>query len=219
MRNVLNINQKWYFTKNSTDIGAIGEEINLPHTWNATDGQDGGNDYFRGSSVYKKKIIKAEMPEAECYFVEICGANSSADVYANGDHLFRHDGGYSKFRVDISDYLIAGDVDLAIVVDNSQNETVYPQMADFTFYGGIYRDVNVIATSNKHFDLDYYGSQGVMVTPKIKGNDAKLEIRAFSNKNPEDKLVYTVYDAEKNVVSKVETTAEQIDVILHIPFI
>ncbi len=212
MRNVLSLNRNWYFTKNSTDLNAKGEEISIPHSWNAIDGQDGGNDYFRGSSVYKKIIAKADVPAAECYFVEICGANSSSDVYVGGEKLFHHDGGYSKYRVDITKYLLQGDVDLTIVVDNSPNEEVYPQMADFTFYGGIYRNVNLIATSAKHFDLDYFGSAGIMITPRIKGSDANVEIRAFSNKDAKDKLVYTVTDAEGNVVAEVETADEQIDI-------
>ena len=209
MRNVININENWLFTKDTADINSAGEKINLPHSWNAIYGQDGGNDYFRGSSVYRKTILKSEAPAAECYFVEICGANSSSDVYANGEKLFHHDGGYSKFRVDITSQLLAGDVDLAIVVDNSANETVYPQMADFTFYGGIYRDVNLIATSRVHFDLDYYGSTGIMITPKVEGENAVVEVRAFTNKEAGDKLVYTVYDKEENEIARCETDKEQ----------
>ena len=212
LRNVLNLNKNWYFTKDSTDINAVGEAIDIPHSWNATDGQDGGNDYFRGSCVYRKTIAKADVPVAECYYVEICGANSSADVYANGEHLTHHDGGYSTFRADITKYLLAGDVELAIVVDNSPSDSVYPQMADFTFYGGIYRDVNLIATSATHFDLDYYGGKGLMITPEIKGEDAEIEIKTYSNKKDGDRLVYTVYDAEGGVVASVESDDDDIDV-------
>ena len=212
LRNVLNLNKNWYFTKDSTDINSVGEAIDIPHSWNATDGQDGGNDYFRGSCVYRKTIAKADVPAAECYYVEICGANSSSDVYANGEHITHHDGGYSTFRADITKYLLAGDVELAIVVDNSPSDSVYPQMADFTFYGGIYRDVNLIATSATHFDLDYYGGKGLMITPEIKGEDAEIEIKTYSNKKDGDRLVYTVYDKDGVIVASVESDDDDIDV-------
>ena len=97
MRNILNLNQNWLFFKDTADVSLKegGEALSLPHTWNAIDGQDGGNDYFRGSCLYKKTLKKAELPDADLYYLELCGANSSADVYANGEHLAHHDGGYS----------------------------------------------------------------------------------------------------------------------------
>lgn len=82
MRNIINLNNDWLFAKNSTDVNLReGEAINLPHSWNAIDGQDGGNDYFRGSCVYFKTLKKSELPQADLYYLEIRGANSSADVY------------------------------------------------------------------------------------------------------------------------------------------
>ena len=88
MRNKICLNKDWLFIKNTTDITARdGESVDLPHTWNAVDGQDGGNDYFRGSCLYVKRLKKAELPSADRYYLEICGANSSADVYAGGEKL------------------------------------------------------------------------------------------------------------------------------------
>ncbi|MBO5755238.1 MAG: glycoside hydrolase family 2 protein, partial [Clostridia bacterium] len=173
MRNILNLNQNWLFFKDTADVSLKegGEVLNLPHTWNATDGQDGGNDYFRGSCLYKKTLKKAELPEADLYYLELRGANSSADVYANGEHLAHHDGGYSTWRVDLTKHLTE-ETELAIVVDNAPNEEVYPQMADFTFYGGLYRSVNLITVNDSHFDLDYYGGYGLMITPTVEGKDA-----------------------------------------------
>ena len=177
MRNVLNLNQDWLFVKDTQDITLReGEKVNLPHSWNAVDGQDGGNDYFRGSCLYVKTLKKADLPEKDRHFLEIQGANSSADVYVNGEHLAHHDGGYSTWRVDLTDHLTDETV-IAIVVDNSANETVYPQMADFTFYGGIYRDINLISVADSHFDLEFYGAPGLAVTPTVEGNNAKVELR------------------------------------------
>ena len=110
--------------------------------------------------------------------MEFQGANASADVYLNGKKLASHDGGYSTWRVDITEELTE-DMLLVIAVDNAPNSYVYPQVADFTFYGGIYRDVNIIGVNEKHFDLDYYGSPSIKVTPEIKDKDAKIEIEVF----------------------------------------
>ena len=205
MRNIINVNKDWLFVKNTTDISAReGEIVSLPHTWNATDGQDGGNDYFRGSCLYVKKFDKEALPAADRYYLEIRGANSSADVYAGGEKLFHHDGGYSTFRVDITDKL---DSDIAVVVDNSPNSEVYPQMADFTFYGGLYRDVNLICVNEAHFDLDYYGGTGLMITPTVNGSDATVEVEVFVNDAAKGKkLVYTIYDKDENELQKIEST-------------
>ena len=206
MRNTLNLNQDWIFVKDTDNIARRdGEKIRLPHTWNATDGQDGGNDYFRGSCLYVKTLIKRELPQAYRYFLEFCGANSSADVYVGTERLAHHDGGYSTFRVDITEKLTEK-ADIAVVVNNAPNETVYPQMADFTFYGGLYRDVNLICVDESHFDLSYYGAPGITVTPSVVGKDAKVEIRVYlTNKKEGQRLTYTLYDREENTIASVES--------------
>ncbi|MBR4031467.1 MAG: glycoside hydrolase family 2 protein [Clostridia bacterium] len=211
MRNILNLNENWLFVKDTTDFSLRdGEKINLPHSWNAIDGQDGGNDYFRGSCLYVKTLNKADLPEADCYYLEIRGANSSADVYVGGERLAHHDGGYSTWRVDLTGKL-ADTTDIAIVVDNSANETVYPQMADFTFYGGIYRDVNLICVNKTHFDLDYYGAPGLAITPTVEGKDAKVEVEVYvKGLTDGQKLVYTIYDKDENELQKIESTEKKV---------
>ncbi|MBO5323219.1 MAG: glycoside hydrolase family 2 protein [Oscillospiraceae bacterium] len=210
MRTILNINQKWSFTKQTSEIpSAIDsswEPVNLPHSWNAIDGQDGGNDYHRGTCHYAKLIEKKDLPAADRYYLEIKGANSSADVYVDGRHLAHHDGGYSTWRVDLTNSLADSSL-LVIAVDNSANETVYPQMADFTFYGGLYRDVNIIAVSESHFDLDYYGAPGIKVTPAINGNNANVDVEVFvTNGKPGQTIRYTIYDAQENALQTVEAS-------------
>ena len=211
MRNIINLNENWLFTKNTSDVSVRdGEAVNLPHTWNATDGQDGGNDYFRGACLYTKTINKADLPEADCYYLELRGANSSADVYVNGEKLAHHDGGYSTWRVDLTEKLTDETV-IAVVVDNSPNETVYPQMADFTFYGGLYRGVNLIAVNKAHFNLDYYGGNGLKITPAIEGKDAKVEVEVFTTELAEgQKLVYAIYDKDENELQKIESTEKKV---------
>ncbi|MBP3691981.1 MAG: glycoside hydrolase family 2 protein [Clostridia bacterium] len=209
MRNILNFNADWMFTKQADTIPAAlpsdWEQLSLPHSWNAIDGQDGDNDYYRGKGYYAKTIKKADLPEAEQYYLEIRGANSSADVYLNGEQLAHHDGGYSTWRVNLTDALTDENL-LVIVVDNSANETVYPQMADFTFYGGLYRDVNLVCVAASHFDLDYYGGPGLMVTPEICNKDAKVEIECFvTNKTDAQQLHYVIEDKDGKVVAETST--------------
>ena len=211
MRQVLNLNENWLFKLGTNDIGARdGENVNLPHTWNAKDGQDGGNDYFRGECLYVKTLDKAALPVADLYYLEIRGANSSAYVYVNGEKVAHHDGGYSTWRVDITEKL-TDLTDIAIIVDNSPNETVYPQMADFTFYGGLYRDVNLIAVNKAHFDLDYFGGNGLMITPEIDGTNAKVEVEVFTTElTAKQKIVYTIYDKEGNEVAKIRSADKKV---------
>ena len=207
MRNIVNLNQNWLFAKNTEDINLReGMQVDLPHTWNAEDGFDGGNDYFRGSCLYVKELNKAELPTADLYYLEFRGANSSADVYVNGKKLAHHDGGYSTWRVNITED-ITDKTEIAVIIDNSPNETVYPQMADFTFYGGLYRGVNLICANKTHFDLDYYGAPGIKITPAVNGADATVEVEAFvKNFADGQTLVYTIYDKDENEIAKVETT-------------
>lgn len=213
MRQIYNFNTKWGFSKEALEAPTTMPErwnwVNIPHTWNNIDGQDGGNDLYRGTAFYAKELEKMDLPKADRYFLEIQGANSSAILYINGKKLANHDGGYSTWRVDITDAL--EDKNLFVFeVDNSQNNRVYPQNADFTFYGGIYRDLNIIAVNESHFDLEYYGTPGIKVTPEVVGKDAKVEVEVFvKNAKETQKLVYTLKDAEGNVVAEKETPASE----------
>ena len=209
MRNIINLNRKWAFSKLAEAVPAAIDPkwdfVNLPHSWNAIDGQDGDNDYFRGTAYYAKVLNKSQYPQADRYYLELKGANSSADVYMDGKKLAHHDGGYSTWRVDITESLGNNSL-LVIAVDNSPNEIVYPQMADFTFYGGLYRDVNLICVANSHFDLDYYGGPGIAVTPEITGADAQVKVDVYvTNGKLGQSVRYTVYDAEEKEIAQVET--------------
>jgi len=161
MRRIISLNQNWIFTQNGQST-----EVNLPHTWNAADGQDGGNDYYRGACLYTRKLEKPDTEAGTRVFLEVCGAAMSAHVTLNGKPLASHQGGYSAFRVDLTEHLRDSN-ELAISVDNSDNDAVYPQKADFTFYGGLYRDVNLILVPAVHFDLSYCGAPGIKVTPVV----------------------------------------------------
>ena len=205
MRTIKNLNNTWAFLKDSKSIPTVipsdWEIVQIPHTWNNIDGMDGGSDYFRGTCCYAKMLKKSELPVAECYYLEINGANSSADVYVNGKHMTHHDGGYSTFRVNLTEELTE-DTLVVIAVDNAPNENVYPQVADFTFYGGLYRDVNLIAVSKSHFDLDYFGGKGIKVTPNVIDKNAKVTVETFvSNKTEEQKVRAVLKDASGETVA------------------
>lgn len=172
MRNIKNINENWVFVKENEK-----STVNLPHTWNGIDGQDGGNDYYRGKCTYIKEIAKADMPQGEEIYLQLDGVNSSAFVYFNSKLLCTHHGGYSTFRVKLED--IKDDNEIKIEADNSPNDFVYPQQADFTFYGGIYRDVTLIGVGENHFDLDYYGAPGIQITPTVNGDKADVNVKTY----------------------------------------
>ena len=205
MRTILNINRNWRFAKDWAEVPETlpsdWEAVNVPHCWNAVDGQDGGADYFRGKCSYVKQL-DAELPEADRYYLEIRGANASADVYLDGQLLTHHDGGYSTFRCDITENPRGL---LTIVVDNSPSDSVYPQVADFTFYGGLYRDVNLICVSSSHFDLDYFGTPGIKVTPVMDGGDAKVAVETWITNRREGQTVrYSLKNAAGKVIGSFE---------------
>ncbi len=210
----MNWNAGWKFTKDSVQIRANEsiygqgnwEAVDLPHTWNGTDGQDGGNDYYRGTCLYAKTLKKEDVSGADDVYLEFEGANSSADVYVNGQAAGHHDGGYSTWRVNVTE-LLKEENEIVVAVDNAPNDHVYPQMADFTFYGGLYRNVNLLCVNKARFDLDYYGGPGLMVTPKVEGADAKVHVEAFlTGTNGTQSVTFTILDGE-NVVAETSTAA------------
>ncbi|MBQ8798481.1 MAG: glycoside hydrolase family 2 protein [Lachnospiraceae bacterium] len=210
-----NWNDAWLFTKDaamvSADHGALNltgwEKVDLPHTWNAKDGQDGGNDYYRGTCYYTKKLALTECNGAEEVYIEFDGANSSADVYVNGTLAVHHDGGYSTFRANITE-LLKEENEIVVAVDNAPNDRVYPQMADFTFYGGIYRDVNIICVPKAHFDLDFFGGPGIQVTPVMDGADAKVNVIGYFTGLSGDETVKYVVKAGDAVAFEREVSAK-----------
>ena len=208
MRSVLNINDGWLFGKDVREVPAAfpqgWESVNLPHTWNAEDGQDGGNDYFRGTCCYARRLSMGDLPQGRRWYLEIRGANSSADVYLNGKHLAHHDGGYSTWRVDLTDTLTQENA-LFVLVDNAANDRVYPQTADFTFYGGLYRDVNIIAVEDAHVDLEDWGSCGLRVTPVMRGEDALVTLEAKTvGLRAGDTVRLRIWDAEETCIAQQE---------------
>ncbi|MCM1123706.1 MAG: glycoside hydrolase family 2 protein [Eubacterium sp.] len=171
MRKVMELGEGWIFIKKAEDASeaasAEGVSVSLPHTWNAEDGQDGGNDYHRGTCWYRLAMERPQLADGEKAYLEFDGAAMTAEVFFNGAKLAHHEGGYSRFRADITDQIKETENNLLVSVDNSDNGRIYPQKADFTFYGGLYRMVRLIIVPAVHFTMGYYGSDAIKVTPEV----------------------------------------------------
>jgi beta-galactosidase len=135
--------------------------VDLPHTWNAQDGQDGGNNYFRGTGWYRRRFAARAAWAGREVYLQFDGANRRADVYLNGQLLGTHLGGFARFRFDATPHLRPGaDNVLAVRVNNEVNG-VAPTVADFTFFGGIYRGVSLLVTDRLQIETLDYASPGV----------------------------------------------------------
>ena len=172
MRESQSLNQNWKFARTAeipAELPEGWESVSLPHTYNAADGQDGGNDYYRGPAVYVRTLRTSGESKNKEFYLECLGAAMTAEVFLNGTRLSRHEGGFSTFRVRLTEALRPTGCDnlLAIRVDNSENDRVYPQKADFTFYGGLYRDVNLITVPQAHFALIPDGTPGIHVISEV----------------------------------------------------
>ena len=175
MRTYTKLMKNWQFTGPDGSTTAV----DLPHTWNNVDGQDGGNDYWRGTCTYTTQFVApAYDATTQQVWLQFEGVNATADVTLNGQKVTRHDGGYSTFRADVTG-ILAEQNTLTVAVDNSRNDSVYPQKADFTFYGGIYRDVSLIVVSRDHIALGYLGGCGVQITPTVQGADATVNVKTW----------------------------------------
>ena len=195
MREITKIMKGWEFT------GPDGTTttVDLPHTWNARDGQDGGNDYWRGTCIYRTHFAAPQFNTASHQvWIQFDGVNASAHVVLNGSPVCNHDGGYSTFRANITE-LLRDENELTVEVDNSKNDRVYPQKADFTFYGGIYRDVSLMVVSKNHFTLDYFGGPGIRITSTVQGADASVQVTTWHD--GEGEVSIELLDAAGNTVA------------------
>ena len=203
MRILKKINNGWKFVKSNPaeqDVANVkATKVNLPHTWNNLDGQDGGSDYYRGTCWYYKKLGKIAKNSDEVIYLEFEGVHSIADVYLNDKLLTHHEGGFSTFRVRIDEYLNDENI-LKVKVDNSPNDRIYPQWADFTFFGGIYRNVNLIITNKVHFDLDYHGGPGITVTPRLTDEKWFVDVECFINDFDGSHIEYVLKDKNNNYI-------------------
>lgn len=206
--NKININKDWEFEKEG-----VKSDVSLPHTWNGIDGQNGENGYYQGKCVYRKTLGKTD---GICY-IEFNGVNSVAEVFINGIPVGTHKGGYSMFRFRIDEYLVKAKNLLEVYVDNTIAPDVFPTSADFTFYGGIYRDVNLICVGKTHFSLDDGSRDGISAVPRKEGDVWKLDIKASVTGACDDCVcVYELKNADGETVAKTTRPSDKPDASLTI---
>ena len=203
------INSNWFFCKGDTSTISSSKKwsnVSLPHTWNAEDVSDEEPGYYRGEAWYKKTIYIPKSWKEKDIYLYFEGIAQVAEIYVNGKFAEKHIGSYSAFSFPITNFInfstdenIPNEV--VIKVDNSHNENIPPLSADFTFYGGIYRDVYLKALNKVHFDADNYASPGIFIsTPSVNSNQAIVHIKgAFMNGSESKKklnISQKIYDAD-----------------------
>lgn len=240
MRKRIELNDNWRFIRANEEQAerelyddAHWSIVHIPHTWNAIDGAN-GYEYYQGACWYRKAFDVEPAYQGSKLFIEFNGSNSNTDVYVNGQHIGQHKGGYSTFRFDITDAVKYGAKNiLAVKVDNTVVDDVYPQKADFTFYGGIYRDVNMIVTNPVHVDLLDYGSSGIyVVQEQVTKEKAQLTVKVrLVNDSSEEKRVRlwadivnaeqraVTYAAKEIVLAAGESKAEELPCIIEQPIL
>ena len=213
-RSDLNLDAAWRFIRQdvagaqaSSFDDSAWSVVNLPHTWNNLDGQDGGNNYYRGIGWYRTHYVLDGSYVGRRFFVKFDGAFLVSDVWCNGNYLGQHQGGFAAFVFDVTPYVNVGaDNVIAVKVNNAFNTNVPPLSADFTFFGGLYRDVHLLVTDPVHISPLDYASPGIYLkTTNVNSNSANLQITAvISNASPAAKTVTLrsiLTDAATNIVT------------------
>ncbi len=214
-RMVMPLNQGWQFIKTDSDIAhslpeAQWQTVTLPHTWNAKDGQDGGDDYYRGTGIYKRTLNLSKDLEGKKFYAHFDGATTTARVFVNGNFIGEHKGNYAAFRFDITDHItFDSDNTLVVTVNNEVDDNVAPLSADFTFFGGLYRQARLIATNEVHIDTLNYASSGVFwsqdnISHKKAELSVKTKIVNESDKSSEVSINARLFDDKGHTVAQHE---------------
>jgi beta-galactosidase len=205
-RKVMSINQDWSFHKENNSTVT---QVNIPHTWNAFDVMDDEPGYYRGIGWYKKKLaLKPEWKNKKIslYFE---GANQETTVYLNGKKVGSHIGGYTAFTVPLNGLKFNGKDEIAVKVDNSFNENIAPLTADFTFFGGMYRNVSLVILNPIHFEDNQYASKGVYVhANNVSKTNAEVIVNGNlinSSANAELTIRTTLTDATGKKINEAKT--------------
>lgn len=186
--------------------------IDLPHTWNAVDGQDGGGNYFRGTGWYRKHFTAQASWTNRQVYLQFDGANRRADVYLNGQPLGTHLSGFARFRFDATPYLKLGADNVLAVRLNNEGNNITPMVADFTFFGGIYRDVSLLITSRAQIETLDYASPGVYlrqlrVSQERADLDIIVKLANHEDRNCDLRIRTRIIDAGGGTVKETESTA------------
>jgi beta-galactosidase len=212
-RTVIAMNEGWQFVKGADKVESSGwTAVQLPHTWNTDDVMDDVPGYYRGIGWYKRSFSPGQELKGKEISFYFEGANQETEVFINGKKAGSHTGGYTGFSVPVTQFLNwNGENEIKVKVDNSFNAMIAPLTADFTFYGGIYRDVFLVATEKIHFSSTDHGSAGIYITtPSVSDENAVVAVKSIiynqSNTVQAVKVVSTLYDKKKKKVSEMTST-------------
>jgi beta-galactosidase len=213
------LNDNWKYLPNGADFAqrpkandSKWETVNLPHTWNAKDPFDDDETSRRGISWYRKKLMLDSRFNNKRLFLNFEGVGQVADVYVNGVFVGQHKGGYTAFTFDITNLVKLGDKPvenlIAVQVNNAQNDFLPPLSIGYASYGGIYRDVWLVATDKLHFDLTNRGSKGIFIsTPSVTIEKATLSVKTNvvndANVIRKFELVHKVFDAQHKEIATI----------------
>lgn len=214
-RVVYTINDGWKFTKGSPFEAQLAgcddsswETVNIPHTWNNKDADDETPGFYRGPAWYRKQLFVDKSQEGRQAVIYFEGANQEVRFYLNGQFVGEHKGGYTRFCFDITSHLRYGQENLfTIYVNNVYNPNIPPLSADFTFFGGIYRDVYLQFMNPVHIATNDYASSGVYIrTPEVNNSAASVEITTLLTNNTlqpaEIRVENVICDADGKEVKK-----------------
>ena len=228
---IITLNDNWTFFKDTAAPTAnkaqapaqvsaqTGEKVTLPHTWNAIDGQDGGSDYFRGECTYTRPLPALTLKEDEEAYLCFYGVSQTAEVFISGELVTRHEGGYSRFYADVTRFFrMGGSMELTVRVSNAVSDRVYPQAADFTFFGGIYRSVGLLILDRAHFDFTAMGG-GVKITPKEQNGAWSVELVPYVVGGEHAEISWRILDGAKEIAGKESPAVQTVNIAIPDPIL
>ena len=215
VRHIETINDSWNFYKGtiespfSEDLNLEWEKVTIPHSWNTEDILDDEDGYYRGEGWYKKTLEIPQIYENQQVFLLFEAANQVTSLYLNGKPVGEdHIGGYTTFARDITSAIKSGKNEITVKVDNAHNDEIVPQAADFSFYGGIYRDIHLIITKPVHFEVANLGANAIFVrTPEVSEASAKISVQSklVRPKKGTYYIKQSLFDAKHNLVKEMKS--------------
>lgn len=198
-------NNNWQFTGGSVSGETIDEMVTIPHTWNATDAQE-GMAYYRGEGTYEKTFIAEKSWQGKRIFVRFNGVMTIAQVYLNNELLGEHRGGYAAFIFELTKKLKPGKENvIKVVANNAYTLEVLPLFGDFNIYGGMYRPVNLIVTAPVCISPLDFASPGIYLEQSKVSEasaDVNVEVKISNGTDQAENITIstTIFNAERNIV-------------------
>lgn len=166
------------------------EKISLPHTANI-EPVEKKEQQWQGVCFYRKFFTVPASSAGKHIAIQFDAAMHEADVYLNGEHIFRHLGGYLPFYIDVSGKIKTGSENSIVVrLDNRDNPFIPPgkpiKTLDFNYYSGIYRNAWLIIKEKLYISdavaADKIAGGGVFIHYEdITSRSAKLIVKTLIN--------------------------------------